>query len=95
MSILESILNAILALIGGKMSAEALADALDKKAAAASEKLDWRNSIVDLMKLTGQDSSLAAREKLALELGYTGPFNGSAQMNMWLHAKVMDRLRSR
>ena len=93
MSILGSILNAIIALVGGKMSPEALADALDKKERAGSERLDWRNSIVDLMKLTGQDSSLAAREKLAQELGYTGPFDGSAAMNIWLHQKVMERLR--
>ena len=75
------------------MSLDDLGATLDAKAAANPEKLDWRNSIVDLMKLTNQDSSLAAREALAKELGYPGPYDGSAAMNIWLHAKVMDRLR--
>jgi 3-oxoacyl-ACP reductase-like protein len=56
--------------------------------------LQWQTSIVDLMKLIGQDSSLANREELATELGYTGEKNGSAEMNEWLHAKVMDKLRN-
>ena len=56
--------------------------------------LNWQTSIVDLMKLIGQDSSLANREELATELGYTGPKDGSAEMNMWLHQKVMDKLRN-
>lgn len=54
--------------------------------------LDWRNSIVDLMKLTGSDSSLESRKALAMELGYTGKLDGSAEMNMWLHAQVMREL---
>ncbi len=94
MSILGSIINAILRWINGPMSQSALADALDKQASMASERLDWRNSIVDLMKLTGQDSSLKAREQLAQELGYTGKLDGSAEMNTWLHAQVMQRLAS-
>ena len=56
--------------------------------------LNWQTSIVDLMKLIGQDSSLANREELATELGYTGAKDGSAEMNMWLHEKVMDKLRN-
>lgn len=95
MSILERIINALLALIGGKKSPEARDAELDKKAAVAPEKLDWRNSIVDLMKLTGQDSSLTARKRLAKELGYPGPVDGSAKMNLWLKDRVMERLRSR
>jgi hypothetical protein len=93
MSMLSSFINAIYSFVGGKMSLEQLGTELDAKAAAAPEKLDWRNSIVDLMKLTGQDSSLANRETLARELGYQGPFDGSAAMNIWLHAKVMEGLR--
>ena len=56
------------------------------------EKLDWRKSIVDLMKLLNLDSSLNARKDLAKELGYTGNTNDSATMNIWLHKQVMQKL---
>jgi hypothetical protein len=62
---------------------------LEKLAANQSEKLDWKVSIVDLMKLLKLDSSLAARKQLAQELGYTGALNGSPEMNIWLHKQVM------
>lgn len=65
---------------------------LETKAAGTSQKLDWRNSIVDLMKLVGIDSSLANRKALAQELGYTGDMNDSASMNVWLHKEVMRKL---
>jgi 3-oxoacyl-ACP reductase-like protein len=55
-------------------------------------KYNWRQSIVDLMKLLDLDSSLAARKELAQELGYTGALDGSAEMNVWLHKQVMDKL---
>ena len=58
----------------------------------SSQKLDWRNSIVDLMKLTGIDSSMANRRALATELGYTGDLNDSAPMNIWLHKEVMRKI---
>ena len=61
-------------------------------AARNPQKLDWRHSIVDLMKLLDLDSSLSARKELAEELGYTGPRDGSAEMNLWLHRAVMRRL---
>jgi len=93
MSILSSIVDAIYRFIGGRKSLEELGVTLDAAAASAEEKLDWRNSIVDLLKLTHQDSSLQARKELAKELGYPGELNGSAEMNTWLHQKVMDRLR--
>ena len=56
------------------------------------EKLDWRKSIVDLMKLLDLDSSLPARKELAKELRYTGDTNDSATMNIWLHKQVMIKL---
>ncbi|SIT50559.1 conserved hypothetical protein [Paraburkholderia piptadeniae] len=56
------------------------------------EKLNWRTSIVDLMKLLGLDSSLAARKQLAEELNYSGDTNDSAAMNIWLHKQVMTKL---
>ena len=56
------------------------------------QKLDWRKSIVDLMKLLDLDSSLTARKELAKELGYTGDTDDSAAMNIWLHKQVMAKL---
>jgi hypothetical protein len=56
------------------------------------QNYNWRQSIVDLMKLLDLDSSLAARKELAQELGYTGSLDGSAEMNIWLHKQVMERL---
>ncbi|MDF2119913.1 DUF3597 domain-containing protein [Roseiarcaceae bacterium H3SJ34-1] len=53
---------------------------------------NWKTSIVDLMKLLNLDSSLAARKELAQELGYKGALDGSAEMNVWLHKQVMDKL---
>ena len=56
------------------------------------EKLNWRTSIVDLMKLVGMDSSLTARKELAPELNYTGNTTDTASMNMWLHKQVMRKI---
>jgi hypothetical protein len=70
-----------------------VAPILDKAAAAKKgEKLEWRTSIVDLMKALDIDSSLAARKELAAELGYTGDSHDSASMNIWLHKQVMAKL---
>ena len=57
-----------------------------------SQQLNWRTSIVDLMKLVDLDSSLNARKELATELHYTGDMNDSASMNIWLHKQVMQKL---
>ena len=65
---------------------------IDKAVAVSGEKLDWRTSIVDLMKALGLDSSLAARKQLASELNYTGNTNDSAAMNVWLHKQVLAKL---
>jgi hypothetical protein len=65
---------------------------MDGLAALSSERLDWRRSIVDLMKLINLDSSLAARKELAQELNYAGDMNDSASMNIWLHKQVMIKL---
>ena len=68
---------------------EAVLEGLNSR---SSQKLNWRSSIVDLMKLTGLDSSLQHRQELAAELGYTGDKNDSAAMNIWLHKAVMRKL---
>jgi hypothetical protein len=58
----------------------------------SKERLDWRKSIVDLMKLLNLDSSLSARKELAKELHYSGDTEDSAAMNIWLHKQVMIQL---
>jgi hypothetical protein len=65
---------------------------MDNLAVQSAQKLDWRHSIVDLMKLVNLDSSLTARKELAQELNYTGDMNDSASMNIWLHRQVMVKL---
>jgi hypothetical protein len=65
-----------------------LADLASKK----GEKLNYQSSIVDLMKLLDLDPSLANRKELATELGYTGATDGSAEMNIWLHKRVVEEL---
>jgi len=65
---------------------------LDKAVAAKKEKLEWRTSIVDLMKALDIDSSLSARKELAKELHYTGNTKDSAAMNIWLHKQVLTKL---
>ena len=65
---------------------------LNGLAAKNTQKLNWRTSIVDLMKLLDIDSSLQHRKELATELGYKGDSNDSAAMNIWLHKQVMTQL---
>ena len=69
-----------------------VAAVLNDMARKNPEKLDWRKSIVDLMKLVGMDSSLAARKQLATEFHYTGDMNDSASLNVWLHKQVLVKL---
>jgi len=80
---------------GGAAAAPASVDVaaiLDKAVAAQKEKLEWRTSIVDMMKALNLDSSLSARKELAKELNYTGDTNDSAKMNVWLHQQMMKNL---
>lgn len=83
---------------GAPAGTPAAAPAVDVDAVLAdmqarhNEKLNWKTSIVDLLKLLGLDSSLAARKQLAAELGYTGSTDDSAAMNIWLHQQVMRKL---
>jgi hypothetical protein len=65
---------------------------LEGLAAKNPQKLNWKTSIVDLMKLVGMDSSLAQRKALAQELGYTGSMQDTATMNIWLHQQVLQKL---
>jgi len=65
---------------------------LNDMASKNSEKLNWKTSIVDLMKLLGLDSSLNERKELAKELGYSGDMADSASMNIWLHKQVMNKV---
>ena len=72
-----------------KVDVEAI---LTERAKTKGQKLDWRHSIVDLMKLLDLDSSQSARKELAQELKYDGDTNDSAKMNIWLHKQVMQKL---
>ncbi len=74
------------------MSQVDVAAVLDDLAGKSKQKLEWRHSIVDLMKLLDLDSSLGARKELARELGYGGDTGDSATMNIWLHKQVMVKL---
>jgi len=65
---------------------------LNRAVAAKGEELDWKTSIVDLMKALDIDSSLSARKELAKELGYQGDSRDSATMNIWLHKEIMAKL---
>jgi hypothetical protein len=76
----------------GSVTEVDVAGILTKLASEKKEKLDWRTSIVDLMKLLDLDSSLSARKELAQELNYSGDMNNSASMNVWLHKQVMQKL---
>ena len=69
-----------------------VAAVLTEMASKSGQKLDWRHSIVDLMKLLNIDSSLSARKELAGELNYSGDTSDSAAMNIWLHKQVMAKL---
>ncbi len=73
----------------GLVDVAAILDALNEK---HPETLDWRKSIVDLMKLVGLDSSLTARKQLASELKYMGDTSDSASMNIWLHKQMMAKI---
>ena len=72
---------------GAAVDVAAVLDGMD-----SDEDLDWRKSIVDLMKLLKLDSSLKSRKELATELKYTGDMSDSASMNIWLHKQVMTKL---
>lgn len=74
------------------MSEDEIYGVLEENAQKRGEDLNYRTSIVDLMKAMGLDSSLDARKKLAGELGYTGDTDDSATMNIWLHEKTMHRM---
>lgn len=78
-----------------RLTYEELAAHLDTLAVVNPEQLEWRTSIVDLMKLVGMDSSYAERKEMALDLGYSQAdieSKGSAEMNLWLHEKVLAKL---
>lgn len=80
-------------LVAGGTQAQVDVDAvLAGLAAQKGQPSNYKTSIVDLMKLLDLDSSLHNREELARELGYTGALDGSAEMNMWLHRQVMQKL---
>ena len=74
------------------MSAVDVEANLEAMAKSSGQKLNWRTSIVDLMKLLDIDPDMTNRRALASELGYTGDMNDSATMNVWLHKQVMQNI---
>jgi uncharacterized protein DUF3597 len=101
MSVLTMINDAVLAAAAQAqgVAARAAGQGVDVEAALAAKlqakgnpQLNWKTSIVDLMKLLDLDSSLDNRKALAAELGYAGAKDGSAEMNLWLHRRVMEEL---
>jgi len=97
-AITNSVSSATTAVTGGVTKAPPMTreqvDAMIQKVADTTGRKDynWKQSIVDLMKLLNLDTSLASRKQLAQELGYTGALDGSAEMNIWLHKQVMAKL---
>jgi len=82
---------------GGSFAGVDLSARLDRLASESAEGLEWRRSLVDLLKVAGLDASYGARKKLALELGYDEEAiyrEGSAEMNRWTHGALMSRLAS-
>ena len=77
---------------GGPAQPIDLQGTLDQLNARQPQRLNWRTSIVDLMKLVGMDSSLEHRQQMAKELGYSGSTSDTAAMNVWLHQEVMAKL---
>jgi hypothetical protein len=77
---------------GKAMTGQQVNEMIGKLPGAEKQQGNWKESIVDLMKLLKLDSSLDARKKLASELHYTGALDGSAEMNVWLHKQVMTKL---
>jgi hypothetical protein len=91
MSIFGYILDYIRGILNPDMTSDQLAAALDDRA-EGREALDWRDSIVDLLKLLDLDSSRRARKALYAELGFEDKYRGSAEQNITLHREVMARL---
>jgi 3-oxoacyl-ACP reductase-like protein len=81
--------NVVAAAEAPEVDVTAILDDLNKH--SKEKGLDWKKSIVDLMKLVGMESSLHNRQELAKELGYTGDLHDSAKMNVWLHKEVIKR----
>lgn len=97
-AVADTVSAATTAVTGGAAKPQPMArdqvEAMIQKVADTTGRKDynWKQSIVDLMKLLNLDSSLASRKQLAQELGYTGALDGSAEMNVWLHKQVMAKL---
>src|SRR5262249_21431084 len=92
MAIFQDVLNSIANSAGGRVQGADVPAVLDLKAAGHADQLEWRYSIVGLMKAVGVPGNLSSRIALAQDLGYSGVLNGSAEMNIWLHRRIMAKL---
>jgi hypothetical protein len=92
MATFQDVLNSVETLAGGRLQGVNLAALLDAKALGPEGQLEWRYSILDLMKVLDLNGDLKSRVALARDLGYPGSLNGSAEMNIWLHKQILARL---
>jgi Domain of unknown function (DUF3597) len=92
MATFQDLLNSVESLAGGQVRGADVATLLDAKAAGPDGQLEWRYSVLDLMKALDLDSDLKSRIVLARDLGYRGSLNGSVEMNIWLHKQILARL---
>jgi hypothetical protein len=92
MAVFQDVIDSIANFANGRVQGVDVAAVLDSKAAGQTDQLEWRYSIVDLMKVLGLPGDLSSRIALARELGYSGALNGSAEMNIWLHKQILTKL---
>jgi hypothetical protein len=92
MATFQDILTSVAALARGQVRGVDLAALLDEKAGGPGSQIEWRYSIIDLMKTLSLESDLTSRTELAQDLGYSGALKGSAEMNIWLHKRILTKL---
>jgi len=91
MATFQDVLDAVASAAGGSVQGADVTRLLDIKTRSDSD-IEWRYSVIDLMKALGLQSDLSSRVELARDLGYGGPLNGSAEMNIWLHKRILAKV---
>jgi hypothetical protein len=92
MATFQDVLDSIANSASGRVQGADVTALLDLKTGGHADQLEWRYSIVDLMKALGLPADLSSRIALARDLGYSGALNGSAEMNIWLHKRILTKL---
>jgi len=91
MATFQDVVDSVTKSAGGQVKGADVGTLLDGNVGRGSQ-MEWRYSIVDLLKVLGLDSTLASRATLAQDLGYKGAPNGSAEMNIWVHKQLFAKL---